>query len=222
LSSSTTRWFVVVLRKQPKPDRDIPVRRRRADAIHNRARILDAAGQIFGEKGAAGSTEEVSKRAGVGIGTVFRHFPTKEALLEELLRTRLAELAAEANALAPAEGDALFRFFAHFVEQASKKHAVVATLSASGVDVTGLMTKAGSELRAAVRRLLVRAQQAGDVRQDVGVAEVLGILMGLAHATEQGAWDRRMQRRALTVIFDGLRRSQPIAAFSSKTSRHRC
>jgi AcrR family transcriptional regulator len=196
---------VVIRSKHRKPGRNIPVRQRRADAVHNRARILDAAGQVFGEKGAGGSTEEVAKRAGVGIGSVFRHFPTKQVLLEELLRTRLAELASEANALVHAEENALFQFFEHFVEQASKKYAVVATLSASGADVRGLMAKAGSELRSAVGRLLARAQQAGVVRQDVGAAEVLGILMSVAHASEQGAWDKRVQHRALTVIFDGLR-----------------
>lgn len=180
-------------------------RRRRADAIQNRARILDAARRVFAEEGPAASTEEVAKRAGVGIGTVFRHFPTKAALLEELLNAGLTQLSAEADALAPEEGDALFRYFGYFVGQASKKHALVATLTASGRDVSGLMTKAATELRAAVARLVVRAQRAGVVRQDVGVGEVLGILMGLAHAAEQAAWDTRMQRRALAVIFDGLR-----------------
>jgi AcrR family transcriptional regulator len=183
-----------------------PKRELRSDAARNRTRILDAAEQVFGERGTAASTEEVARRAGVGIGTVFRHFPTKEALLEQLLRTRLAQLAAAADALAPdAEGQALFAFFRHLVEQASKKRAVVQALAAAGVDVTELMTGAGRELRAAVGRLLGRAQQAGLVRDDVGVAEVLGILIGMAHAAEQGAWNQRMQRRTLAVIFDGLR-----------------
>jgi AcrR family transcriptional regulator len=178
----------------------------RADAARNRARILDAAEQVFGERGTATSTEEVARLAGVGIGTVFRHFPTKEALLEALLRTRLAQLAADADALAlDAEGGGFFVFFRRLVEQASKKRAVVQTLAAGGVDVTELMASAGRELRAAVGRLLGRAQQAGLVRKDVGVAEVLGILVGMAHAAEQGGWNKRMQRRTLAVIFDGLR-----------------
>lgn len=178
----------------------------RADAARNRARILDAAEQVFGKHGTAASTDEVARLAGVGIGTVFRHFPTKEALLEALLRTRLARLAADADALAfDAEGQALFVFFRRLVEQASKKGAVVQTLAAAGVDVTALMADAGRELRAAVGRLLARAQQAGLVRKDVGVAEVLGILVGLAHAAEQGGWNKQMQRRTLSVIFDGLR-----------------
>jgi hypothetical protein len=130
---------------------------------------------------------------------------TKEELLQELLRTRLAMLAAQADALAADEENAIFQFFAQFVEQASRKQAVVATLARTGIDVPTLMADSGRELRAAVTRLLVRAQRAGVVRADVGVAEVLGLLMGVAHAAEQSAWDLRMQRRALGVIFDGLR-----------------
>ena len=181
-------------------------RRLRADAALNRTRILDAAELVFAQNGAAASTEQVAKQAGVGIGTVFRHFPTKESLLQELLRTRLAMLAAQADALAADEEKAIFQFFAQFVEQASRKQAVVATLARAGIDVPALMADSGHELRAAVTRLLMRAQRAGVVRADVGVAEVLGLLMGVAHAAEQGAWDPRMQRRALRVIFDGLRR----------------
>jgi hypothetical protein len=71
--------------------------------------------------------------------------------------------------------------------------------------VTTLMASAGRELRAAVGRVLSRAQHSGLVRKDVGAVEVLGILVGMAHAAEQGGWNERMQRRTLAVIFDGLR-----------------
>jgi AcrR family transcriptional regulator len=195
---------VVLKRRTKRRDPAQPERRLRADAALNRARILDAAEHVFAQHGAAASTELVAKHAGVGIGTIFRHFPTKEALLQELLRTRLAMLAAQADTLAPNE-DAIFQFFARFVEQASRKQAVVATLARAGIDVQTLMADAGRQLRAAVTRLLMRAQKADVVRADVGVGEVLGLLMGVAHAAEHGAWDPRMQRRALRVIFDGLR-----------------
>ena len=92
----------------------------RADAVLNRERILDAAEQVFAKHGAGGSTELVAQRAGVGAGTIFRHFPTKEALLLELLRTRMERLANEADAVAPEQEDALFQFFERFVAQASK------------------------------------------------------------------------------------------------------
>lgn len=178
----------------------------RVDAARNRARILEAAEQVFGERGTETSTEEVARLAGVGIGTVFRHFPTKEALLEALLRTRLRQLAAEAEALElDDEGRALFVFFQRLVDKASRKRTIVQALAAGGVDVTRLMANAGSDLRAAVGRLLNRAQLAGLVRKDVSVVEVLWLLVGMAHAADQGGWNERMQRRTLAVIFDGLR-----------------
>ena len=140
-----------------------PKRRLRADAAVNRARILEAADQVFTANGAAASTEQVARQAGLGIGTIFRHFPTKEALLEELLRTRLTQLAAQADALASDE-DAIFQFFAEFVAQASRKQALVTTLTAAAIDVPALMTSSGRGLRAAVAGLLTRAQEAGIVR----------------------------------------------------------
>jgi AcrR family transcriptional regulator len=150
--------LVVLKRRTKRRDPAQPERRLRADAALNRARILDAAEHVFAQHGAAASTELVAKHAGVGIGTIFRHFPTKEALLQELLRTRLAMLAAQADTLAPDE-DAIFQFFARFVEQASRKQAVVATLARAGIDVQTLMADAGRQLRAAVTRLLMRPKR---------------------------------------------------------------
>ena len=182
-------------------------RRPRADAVRNRIRILAAAERVFSARGTAASTEEVAEAAGVGIGTVFRHFPTKEALLEALLTARLAELAQEADSQARSgRDDALFTFLARLVDQSAKKRAVVDALGAAGVNVKALMATAGRDLRTALERLLAQAQEAGVVREDVGIAELLGLITGIAHAAEQGAWDRGMQRRTLAVLFDGLRR----------------
>src|ERR1700680_1105959 len=99
------------------PDAARPLR---ADAQRNRARLLDVAEVVFASKGIAASTEEIAREAGVGIGTVFRHFPTKEALLEAVFVRRLEQLAAHADALADAydPGAAFFTFFSHVVELA--------------------------------------------------------------------------------------------------------
>lgn len=197
---------MATIRKQRTSGRHQSMRSLRADAVLNRERILDAAEQVFAKHGAGGSTELVAQGAGVGAGTIFRHFPTKEALLLELLRTRMERLANEADAVAPEQEDALFQFFERFVAQASKKNAVVTTLASAGVDAKALMADAGAGLRGAVGRLLARAQHAGLVRKDVGATEVLGLLMGLANAADQGRWDARMQRNTLRIVFDGLRR----------------
>jgi AcrR family transcriptional regulator len=181
-------------------------RRRRADAVRNRAKTLEAAERVFVARGATFSTAEVAREAGVGIGTVFRHFPTKEALLEALVVARLAELAREADAEVRAgRGDGLLRFLARLVEQSARKRAVVEVLGAAGVNVKALMATAGRDLRAALGRLLAQAKAAGEVREEVGIAELLGLTAGMAHAAEQGAWDTGMQRRIVALVFDGLR-----------------
>jgi AcrR family transcriptional regulator len=189
--------------------RDIsgPRRRLRADAERNRTAILEAAEQAFAARGRELSTEDVAARAGVGIGTVFRHFPSKEALLQALLERGFAQLAAEADALAVDDrGDALFHFFERLVILAGKKRVLVDAVAAGGVDSATLMQSAGREFRAAVARLLARAQQRGVVRDDVGVAEVLALLLAVARTADQGGWDRGTQQGALAVIVDGLRR----------------
>jgi hypothetical protein len=115
---------------------DVPKRRLRADAARNRIAILEAAEDVFVEKGRALSTEAVAERAGVGIGTVFRHFPTKEALLQALLVVRLQQLAAEADALAIDDrGGALFIVFERLVTalRAMVNRMLLARLSAGSI-----------------------------------------------------------------------------------------
>jgi len=177
----------------------------RADARRNRARILTAAEAVFAEKGAAASTEEVARRAGVAVGTVFRHFPTKEALLQAIVGDLVARLADEVDALV-AHGDpgtALFGFFTSMVEQAAAKKTVVDLLAAAGIDLP--VSKPVQALRQSIEALLTRAQQAGAVRADAGVAEVLALLTATCQAAVQAGWDPELQHRTLAIVFDGLR-----------------
>jgi len=179
----------------------------RADARRNRARILVAADTILAARGLSASTDEVARQAGVGIGTLFRHFPTKEALLEAVLHHRLRQLADQAQALAGAAdpGAAFFDFFTRVVETAAAKQALADALSRAGVDVARATTDASQPLKAALGLLLARAQQAGAVRPEVRVADVLALLAGTARAVEHAGWDREAQARVLAIIFDGLR-----------------
>jgi AcrR family transcriptional regulator len=179
----------------------------RADALRNRARVLEAAETVFDARGTTASTEEVARAAGVGIGTVFRHFPTKEALLEAVYVTRLRKLAAEADALASAEdpGEAFFAFFTRVVGHAATKNAFSAALMEAGVDVRETTAETGQELKRALAALLGRAQETGAVRQDVGLAEVMTLLVGASQAAEHVTADPSVRDRALAVVFDGLR-----------------
>jgi len=181
----------------------------RADARRNRALILAAAGEVFAERGASAATEEVARRAGVAIGTVFRHFPTKDDLLRALMKDLLQRLTDQVSQLA-AEGDpatALFEFFTSLVEQAAARKAVVDLLAAAGTDVQ--VTSAVQALRDGIARLLTRAQQVGAIRADVQVGEVMALLTSTGQGALQGGWDRELQGRALAVIFSGLRAAGP-------------
>ncbi len=177
----------------------------RADARRNRTRILAAAAEVFAEHGASASTEEIARRAGVAIGTVFRHFPTKDDLLRAIMKDLLEQLTSQVSVLA-AEGDpgtALFEFFTSIVGQAAAKKSVADLLAAAGTDAD--VAEAVRGLQDGIGMLLTRAQQAGAVRQDVQVGELMMLITSMCQGVLRGGWDSRLQRRAVTIIFDGLR-----------------
>ncbi len=184
-----------------------PARRvQRADARTNRGRILDVAEEVFGAGGESASTEEVARRAGVGIATVFRHFPTKAALLQAVLVRRFDRLRERAEALLDAAdpGAAFFDFFGHLVADAATKIAIGEALLEAGGDSDGEAARASNGLRQAVGTLLRRAQHAGAVRADVELPEVYALLVGTSRAAAHAHLDPEVKDRMLTIVFDGL------------------
>ncbi|TDD39930.1 TetR/AcrR family transcriptional regulator [Actinomadura sp. KC06] len=179
----------------------------RADAVRNRAKVLAAAEEVFAVRGTSASTEEVARKAGVGIGTVFRHFPTKESLLEAVLVALLERLAAEAEGLRTADdaGAAFFGFFTRVVARAAAEQAVTEALAEAGArtgaDARAAAGRAGPDLEAALGALLERAQEAGAVRADVGAAEVMALLAGMSYAAARAG----AHEDVLRFAFDGLR-----------------
>jgi AcrR family transcriptional regulator len=175
----------------------------RADARRNRSRVLAAAATVFAAQGVSASTEEVARAAGVGVGTVFRHFPTKEALLLAVYEARLDELADKARSLADAAdpGAAFEDFFRTVVASSGTKLAVVDALAAGGIDVRTASPQHG--LGDALRVLLRRAQHAGRVRSDVGLADVMALLAGTSRAVQVARTDD-VRRRAVDVVLSGL------------------
>ncbi|GII83177.1 putative transcriptional regulatory protein TetR [Sphaerisporangium siamense] len=178
----------------------------RADARRNRARILEAAAAVFAEKGASATTEEVAVRAGVAVGTVFRHFPTKNDLLKAILKDLMENLTEQVRALGsggdPAIG--LFAFFGEMVGQAVEKRTVAELVAADfGVDM--MVAGPVETLRDAIGTLLARAQEAGTVRADVRLDEVLALLTGVCQGAVHAAWPPDLQRRVLAIVFAGLR-----------------
>jgi AcrR family transcriptional regulator len=177
----------------------------RADARANRVRILDVAEEVFGKGGESASTEEVARLAGVGIATVFRHFPTKAALLEAVLTRRFDRLREQAEALLDAAdpGGAFLSFFRYLVADAPAKIGIAEALLDAGGD-GGEAAQASTELRRAFGALLERARQAGVVRDDAALPEVYALLVSVSQAAAHQHFDDEVTDRVLAIVFDGL------------------
>ncbi|BBG02662.1 MULTISPECIES: TetR/AcrR family transcriptional regulator [Pseudonocardia] len=191
-----------------------PPTRLRADARRNRERVLEAADEVFSETGPTASTEEVARRAGVAIGTVFRHFPTKELLIEAVVVGRLTQLTVEAEQLGEAaDADAAFvSFFHRWVELSATKHQFSAALARSGTDVQDVKDtnpEVVERLYDAIGGLLRRAQRADRIRQDLTVPDVVALMGGASWAHEQAGPDPERRARLLSVAISGLRPSGP-------------
>jgi AcrR family transcriptional regulator len=174
--------------------------RRNAEA--NRERILLAAEAVFGEHGAAGSTEEVARRAGVGIATVFRHFPTKEALVEAALLRHFAALDQQAELAAEGDpADALRRLVVAMIETGATK---ITLASLVGGEFPASVKAAADDLRAKMATILRRAQSAGAVHADVDVDELYMLIRGLAQASATQPPPQATIRRAIDIVLRGL------------------
>jgi AcrR family transcriptional regulator len=179
--------------------------RRRADALRNRARILEAAETVFAEQGASASTEAVAERAGVAIGTVFRHFPTKPELLQAAVMNLLDRLVTEVNALVnnPQAVTALFEFCSRVMAIGARNRAVFERLAETGVRVH--VGDALARLRPGIDVLLDRAQRAGAVRDDLRPDELVALLAAICQEAIADDWSEQFRHRALSILFDGMR-----------------
>jgi AcrR family transcriptional regulator len=189
-------------------DRPIPpVRKPRADAVRNRERVLEAAKDVFSAGGPAASLEAVAVRAGVGIGTLYRHFPTREALFEAVYRREVQQLADLADALADAPDpvDALRRWLHATIAFVATKKGMSAALalaaSAAGERYAGTFDR----LTDAASTLLGRAVAARAVRTDVSAEDILRTLFGLCYTHDMPGWQGHVVR-LLDVLLDGMRR----------------
>jgi AcrR family transcriptional regulator len=179
----------------------------RADARRNRARVLAAAEAVFAAKGTSAPTEEVAREAGVGVGTVFRHFPTKEELLQAVLYARMHRFADEAEVAATADdpGAGFFTFLVGWVEMSSAKNAYSDALAAAGIAIPSAGSILGARLIGALGTVLSRAQEVGAVREDIGVGELIPVIIGASRAAEYIGGDSDLRARTIAIMFDGLR-----------------
>ena len=179
----------------------------RADALRNRTRILQAAQEAFTEEGKLVPLDEIARRAGVGAGTVYRHFPTKEALFEVVFLSRVENLATRARTMVSDTNPerAFFDFLAHMVAEGWAKRDLFDAMSGAGIDVTSPASPASHELRSAITELLVRAQAVGAVRKDVATADIMAMVAGMIIAAQRRSDDSALHERVFTVFRDGLR-----------------
>src|SRR5215467_11692358 len=185
----------------------------RADAQRNYVKLLDAASAAFLEHGADDvSLEEIARRAGVGIGTLYRHFPTRQALLEAVYRDQVDLLEARAEELLRTEspGDALADWLRALMKFSSTKHSLISAMLAGLGKDSELLSSCSKVLREAADALLARAQEAGVVRPDADSGDVIRLVHAVNIATQRGPADPGQADRMLALILDGLR-PQPAA-----------
>jgi AcrR family transcriptional regulator len=181
-------------------------RKPRADAIRNRERVLEAAKAVFSAGGPDASLEAVARRAGVGIGTLYRHFPTREALFEAVYRREVQQLSELAESLKsePDPVDALRRWLRSNVEFVATKKGMSAALALTVQSSSELTAFSFDRLAKAVGALLDRAVAAGEIRSDISPEDLLRALVGMCYLHDQPGWQNSVVR-LLDVFVDGLR-----------------
>jgi len=173
------------------------VRKPRADAVRNRERVLEAAKAVFSAGGPDASLEAVARRAGVGIGTLYRHFPTREDLQQ------LTELAEQPKSEAdPVE--ALRRWLQSCVAFVATKKGMLTALALTVHGSSEIYAGTFERLTKAVGALLARATAAGEIRSDIGAEDVLRALIGMCYLHDQPGWQESVLR-LVDVFVDGLR-----------------
>ena len=178
----------------------------RADARRNRSRVLEAARGAFASDGLAAPLDEIARRAGVGPGTVYRHYPTKDALFTAVIVDVLESLRDQANALAkrPDAGQAFFAFFAQLIETGATNKAIFDALSGASAEVQTACNAVSVELGSALAELLAAAQTANTVRADVTADDLNALVIG-ALAAQTAVAPSGSPKRLIQVTCDGLR-----------------
>jgi AcrR family transcriptional regulator len=182
---------------------ELLARPRRADARRNYEKVLAAAREAFAEGGESTSLEEIARRAGVGIGTLYRNFPNRQALLEALYVDEVEEVCRSASELESADSwEALNAWFERFIAYLATKRALAHELLDYMDKDAPLFQSCRASLFAAGEPLLTQAQQAGVVRPDVNFGEVMQMAMGIAKIPTN---DRAQTEHILRIALDGLR-----------------
>jgi AcrR family transcriptional regulator len=185
---------------------EITDRKPRSDALRNRERILEVAKEAFTRSGADTSLEDIAKRAGVGVGTLYRHFPTREELLQVVFRSELEKLAASARKLTeempPLE--ALRAWLLLFVDSIAAKQLIAPAVNALVGDPKKVFATSYAQIHEAIRALVKRAIRNGDIRRDLDPIDLLMALVGFANVATTPDW-QQSAKRLVDILITGSR-----------------
>ncbi|WLQ35903.1 helix-turn-helix domain containing protein [Streptomyces castrisilvae] len=184
-----------------------PARPMRADARRNYGRLLAEARSAFAEHGTDASLEDVARRAGVGIGTLYRHFPTRHALMSAVFEEAVTSLITRSRDLAEAERPcaALVEWLGAIVTHAGEYRGLAQALMSTCRDESSALARCNTPLREAGSALLTRAQESGSVRADVSMDDLMQLTNAIALAAEQSPDDPELADRLLTLTLRGVR-----------------
>jgi AcrR family transcriptional regulator len=185
-------------------------RKPRADGQRNRERLMEAAKVAFAEVGADVSLEQIARRAGVGIGTLYRHFPTRDAIVEAVYRREVSQLASSAERLLGdvTPGEALHGWMRLFVDYIATKKLIAPALGALVGGTSDLYAASGAQIAGAMTLLVARAAAAGDIRADADPEDLLRALVGFTYGANGPGW-QASALRLIDLLMDGLESPRP-------------
>ena len=190
-------------KKQAQP---VPPRKSRTDAQRNRERILEVAKESFTRFGASASLDDIARQAGVGAGTLYRHFPTRDALIEAVYRSEVEKLAAAerkfAEKMPPVE--ALRAWMLLFVDHIAAKQTIASALNSVVGGPSKLYEGSQGLIRGAIDALVNRAIRSGDIRSDLDPFDLLRALIGVSHIASGPGW-QQSARRLVEILITGSR-----------------
>jgi len=193
-------------KKKLAPPPPPPARKPRADAQRNRERILEAAKGVFTRDGGAASLDDIARRAGVGPGTLYRHFPTRDALVEAVYRSEVEKLAAAeqrfAASMAPLE--ALRAWMLLFIDHVAAKMLIIPAMNTIAGGSTRLFEGSRSLIHTAFAASVQRAIASGDLRSDTNPNDFVRALVGIFHTTALPGWEPSA-RRLVDILISGSR-----------------
>jgi len=188
--------------------RSHPARKLRTDALRNRERILEVAKGAFTRRGADASLDEIAKQAGVGAGTLYRHFPTRDALIEAVYRTEVEKLAAAARGFAATMPpiEALRAWMLLFVDYIAAKHIIAPALNSVAGGPSRLYEGSRSLVQEAIEELVKRAKKSGQMRREIDASDLLRAVIGVSYVGSGGDWQQGA-RRLVDILIAGSRRA---------------